>query len=84
MESVFDTRWAIFEPEQLIQLKSAFDYAVAQLGPGLAPNTERKLGKVMINLARKRISDGLALDALAVAREALELITQLRSSQWLL
>ena len=84
MESVFDTRRAIFEPEQVSQLKSAFDYAVAQLGPGLDLNTERKLGKVMINLTRKRISDGLAFDASAVAREALEFIGQLRLSQWLL
>lgn len=81
--SIFDTRHATFEADQLRKLKAAYDSAIGRFGVELTPNTQRKLGQVVVALARQNLSAGEKLDAEAIAGEAASLIAQLRSSRWL-
>ena len=83
MQSLFDTCGAVFEPEQVGVLQAAFREATLRLGPGMSQNTQRKLTKVIVNLARWNIKTGSDLDAEALSEEAVDFISQLRSAQWL-
>ncbi len=83
MESVFDTRGAVFEPEHVSTLIAAYKDAIARSGP-IPRNTERQLGKLVVNMARRKIDIGDEIDAKALAKDAVGFIAQLRSTQWLL
>lgn len=82
MRSVFDTKAANFDPEQISLLSAAYDQALKAFEESdhpLPANTKAKLAKMIVNLGRERLRENLALDVKAISSEAADFLTQLRS-----
>ena len=79
MKRVFDIANAQFEPEQVARLQEAYQLASKALSreQPLSTEVERKIGKMLVSLARQEIRKRDDLDPEAIAGETARMIEQL-------